>query len=49
MSHGTPNDNKMSSELEPNEFETPTPLSPFRIAKILDIASGVQFPAARNV
>lgn len=49
INHVTPRDRKISKLLEPNEFETPIPFSPFRIIKILDNASGVQFPAARNV
>lgn len=48
MNQGTPSDNKISKELEPSEFETPTPLSPFETAKIDDIASGVQLPAVNK-
>lgn len=49
MSHGIPNDIKMANEFAPNEFETPTPPSPFRTINTLDIPSGIQPPAARNV
>lgn len=49
INQGIPSDRKMSRLLEPSEFDTPTPFSPFRIIRILDNASGVQLPAAKNV
>lgn len=49
ISHGMPSDIKMAKELAPNEFDTPMPPSPLRMAKTLDIPSGMQPPAARNV
>lgn len=49
MNHGTPSDKNISNVLDPSEFETPTPFSPFRIIITLDNASGVQLPAAKNV
>lgn len=47
--HGMPSDIRMAKELAPSEFDTPTPPSPLRIIKTLDIPSGIQPPAARNV
>lgn len=49
MSHGIPRDIKMANELAPSEFDTPTPPSFLRIIKTLDIPSGKQPPAAKNV
>lgn len=49
MSHGMPNDIKMANEFAPNEFETPTPPSPFRAINTLEMPSGMQPPAARKV
>lgn len=49
MSHGTPNDNRISKVHEPKEFDTPTPLSPFRTVMMLEMPSGKQFPAASIV
>lgn len=49
MNHGTPSDRNIFKLHEPREFETPTPFSPLRIIRITHKASGVQFPAAKNV
>lgn len=39
----------MLSELEPSEFDTPIPFSPFIIIVKLEMASGAQLPTARNI
>lgn len=49
ISHGTPNDIRMANEFAPSEFDTPTPPSFFRIINTLEIPSGKQPPAAKNV
>lgn len=49
ISHGKPRDKRMLSELEPSEFDTPIPFSPFSIIVKLEMASGAQLPIARNV
>lgn len=49
ISHGIPSDIKMAKELAPRLFDTPTPPSFLRTISTLDIPSGMQPPAAKNV
>lgn len=49
MSHGMPSDNKIANEFAPSEFDTPKPPSFLRINSTLEIPSGRQPPAAKNV
>lgn len=49
MNHGTPSDNKIANEFAPSEFDTPKPPSFLRINRTLEMPSGKQPPAAKNV